>query len=130
MSHAEIVRALFADFNRGDFEAALAKLEPEVDWGEPPDMPDTGGDYRGREGVVAGFGRFMAAWDELRADLEHVEEVGERVVVLTHWHGRSKGTGIEVDQRLAQVYELREGRVARVRQFRELAEALAAARAP
>ena len=124
---AAIVRALFDDFARGDYEAALARLDPDVDWGEPPDMPETSGGYRGRDGVVSEFGRFMSAWAELRVDLEQVEEVGERVVVLTHWHGRSAGTGIEVDQRVAQVYEFRGGRVARVRQFREFPEALAAA---
>jgi uncharacterized protein len=129
MSGPELVRALFDDFTRGDYEAALAKLDPEVDWGEPPDMPETVGAYEGRRGVVAEFGRFMSAWAELTVELEEVREVGERVVVLTHWRGRSKGSGIEVDQRVAQVYEFREGRVARVRQFRELREALAAAAA-
>lgn len=127
MGDVEAVRELFANFNRGDFDAALAKLDPEVDWGEPPDMPDAGGAYRGREGVVAEFGRFMSAWDSLRVDLEEVEEVGGRVVVLTRWLGRSKGTGIEVDQHVAQVYELRDGRVVRVRQFRTLDEARTAA---
>lgn len=127
MPNAELVRALFGDFGRRDFEAALAKLDPEVDWGEPPDMPESVGAYRGREGVIAEFGRFMSAWAELEVDLEEVHEVGDRVVVLTRWRGRSKGTGIEVDQRVAQVYELRGGKVVRVRQFRELPEALAAA---
>ena len=126
-SNADIVRELFGDFGRGDFDAALAKLDPEVDWGEPPDMPETVGAYSGREGVVAEFGRFMSAWAELQVDLEQVEQAGERVVVLTRWRGRSKGTGIEVDQRVAQTYELRDGLVVRVRQFRELRDARNAA---
>ena len=125
--NAETVRRLFDDFARRDFDAALARLDPEVDWGEPPDMPETVGSYRGREGVVAEFGRFMAAWAELEVTLEDVREVGERVVVRTHWRGRSRGAGIEVDQFVSQVYDLRDGRVARVRQFRELDDALAAA---
>jgi ketosteroid isomerase-like protein len=126
MSNADLVRSLFDDFNRGDFEAAFAKIEGDVDWGEPPDMPDTGGAYRGHEGLVAGFGRFMGAWESISVDLEEVVERAGRVVVQTHWRGRSKGTGIEVDQRVAQVYELRDGKVTRVRQFRTLDEALAA----
>ena len=126
MSNADLVRALFDDFNRGDFEAAFAKVDEEVVWDEPPDMPDTGGSYRGHEGLVAGFGRFMGAWESISVDLEDVHERDGRVVVQTHWRGRSKGTGIEVDQRVAQVYELRGGKVTRVRQFRTLEEALAA----
>jgi ketosteroid isomerase-like protein len=124
-SNAEIVRALFDDFNRGDFEAALAKIADDVDWGEPPDIPESGS-YHGHEGVVKGIARFMGAWERLRVDLEDVIEAGERVVVMTHWVGRSRTSGIEVDQRVAQVYRLRDGRVTRVRQFRTLDEALAA----
>ena len=126
MSNADLVRTLFDDFNRGDFEAALAKVAEDVDWGEPPDMPDTGGAYRGHDGLTKGFARFLGAWESIRVDLEEVTAHGERVVVMTRWHGRSKGTGIEVDQRVAQVYELRDGKVTRVRQFRSLDEALAA----
>ncbi len=117
---------MFDAFNRGDFEAAFADVHEDVDWGEPPDMPDTGGAYHGHEGLARGFSRFLGAWEALRVDLIEVIEHGERVVVLTHWHGRSKGTGIEVDQKVAQVYELRDGKVAKVRQFRTLDDALAA----
>ena len=127
MQGPELVRRLFDAFGRADFDAALALVDEDVDWGEPPDMPDTGGGYRGHAGLRAGFGRFMGAWEELRVDLEEVTEVGERVVALTHWVGRSRGTGLEVDQRVAQVYELHEGKVAKVRQFRTRDEALAAA---
>jgi ketosteroid isomerase-like protein len=127
VSNAETVRALFDDFGGGDFEAAFGKVAEDVDWGEPPDMPDTGGAYRGHEGLVEGFGRFMRAWERIEVDLEDVVERDDgRVVVQTHWRGRSKGTGIEVDQRVAQVYELRDGKVTRVRQFRTLEEAHAA----
>ena len=125
MSNAELVRSLFDDFNRGDFETAFSKIDDDVDWGEPPDMPDTGGAYRGHDGLVEGFGRFMRAWESISVDLDDVLERGDRVVVQTHWRGRSKGTGIEVDQFIAQVYELQDGRVTRVRQFRTMEEALA-----
>ena len=125
--NADVVRRLFDAFNRGDFEGALALVQDDVEWGEPPDIPDTGGVYRGHEGLVAEFARFLEAWEELRVDLEEMTHVGGQVVVLTHWIGRSRGTRIEVDQRVAQVYELRDGKVARVRQFRTHEEALAAA---
>ena len=128
--NVEIVRRLFDDFNRRDFDAALEKVAADVDWGEPPDLPDSVGAYQGHEGMVKGFATFMGAWEELRVDPEEVVERGERVVVMTRWVGRSKGTGIEVDQRIAQVFDLRDGKVVKVRQFRELPDALAAADEP
>ena len=126
MSNAELVRALFDDFNRGDSEAALTRIHEDVEWDEPPDMPDTGGTYVGHEGMVKGFTRFMGAWETLRVDVEELIERGDRVIATTHWVGTSRSAGIEVDQRVAQVYELEDGKVRRLRQFRTLDEALAA----
>lgn len=124
----DTVRALFDDFNRGDFEAALRWLTEDVDWGPPPDMPEGGGEYRGHDAVVREFSRFMGVWEQLRVGLVDAADVGERVLATTHWDGRSR-SGIDVDQHVFQVYELRDGKVARVRQFRTRDEALAAASA-
>ena len=118
---------MFDDFNRGDFDAALAKIHADVDWGSPPDMPDIDEPWQGQEALYKGIERFMLAWEELTTHIDELREEGDVVVLDTHWVGRSKGTGIEVQQRMAQVYELRDGKVARVRQFRTFGEALAAA---
>jgi ketosteroid isomerase-like protein len=124
---AELIGQLFDDFNRGDFEAALAKVHEDVDWAAPPDMPDVSEDWRSRDEMQAGITRFMLAWEHLQVDLaEVVRDGGERVVVDTRWHGRSRGTGIDVDQRIAQVYDLEDGKVRRVRQFRTREQALEA----
>ena len=130
MSAAETVRRLFDSFNRGDFEASLALIDEEIEWDEPPNMPDTGGTYHGHEGMVSGFRRYMGAWETLRVDPEELIAAGpDRVVVVTHWMGRSRAAGVEVDQRVSQLYELREGKVVRLRQFRTREEALEAAQA-
>jgi ketosteroid isomerase-like protein len=39
-------------------------------------------------------------------------------------HGRGRGSGAEVDQRLTMIWLVREGKIARVRVYRERAEAL------
>jgi ketosteroid isomerase-like protein len=124
---AELVRALFDDFNRGDFDAALSKLHEDVDWEAPPDMPDVSEAWRGPDEVFGGIARFVAAWDHLDVDLEVLRDAGDRVVIDSRWAGRSRGTGIDVEQRFAQIYDLRGGKIARVRQFRTPEEALAAA---
>ena len=129
MSPAETVRRLFDHFARGDFDGAMELLAEDVEFGEPPDMPDTGGTYHGHDGVRAGFRSFMGAWAELRVDTEELIEAGpDRVIALTRWQGRSRGSEIEVEQRVAQLYVVRDGKVTSVRQFhtREEAEAAAA----
>ena len=126
MSSADVLQRMVADFNRGDFESALTAVHDDVEWEVPPGMPDAMGIWSGREELIEGFARFIAGWEQLSSELEVLRELDDRVVADSHWIGRSRGTGIEVDQHIAQVYDLRDGKVARVRQFRTPEEALAA----
>ena len=49
------------------------------------------------------------------------------MLVTIHHRGRGKASGMEIDAHFFVVYTLREGKVARVDEFRELANALEAA---
>ena len=44
------------------------------------------------------------------------------MLVTIHHRGRGKASGMEIDARFFVVYTLREGKVARVDEFRELGE--------
>jgi ketosteroid isomerase-like protein len=56
-----------------------------------------------------------------------VIDAGEEVFVLMHQYGTGKGSGAEVEQRFAQLWTFREGKVVRYRGFRNRADALKAA---
>ena len=61
-----MVRGQIDAFNRGDYEAALAVLDEEVEWHVPDvaalDAPASGL-IRGRERVAETFARWLEAWD-------------------------------------------------------------------
>jgi hypothetical protein len=45
VGHDEIIwelRAAYAAFNRGDFDAAVAALDPKIEWTEPTEFPGGG----------------------------------------------------------------------------------------
>jgi ketosteroid isomerase-like protein len=90
--NVEIVRANIDAFNRGDYEAALAVLDQDVEWHVPDvaalDAPASGM-VRGRERVAEVFARWLGAWDpfsfEVTEILGHGEQVflaGYRLVVV------------------------------------------------
>ena len=84
--------------------------------------------YRGREGFV----EFMRTWIGSFADwsfrIERLIDAGDdQVVVLAHQTATGKGSGVSVELHLGQVQELEDGRVIRVRNDLEHAEALEAA---
>jgi ketosteroid isomerase-like protein len=53
-------------------------------------------------------------------------DAGDTVVVLMHQRGRGKGSGIEVEGRHGQTWTLKDGKIVRHAQYRDLDQALEA----
>jgi uncharacterized protein len=123
------VRAMIDAFNRGDFETSLGFLDDDIEWHDPTDVP--GADvHRGPEGVRAFFVRWLGAWETYTAEVEEVIDAGDKVVVVHHEWGRGKGSGVEIDNRSANVFDVRDGKVIRKRPFPDREQALAAVSFP
>ena len=124
----EVVRAGFEALNEGGVEALIPFIHPEFEATTPPELaaePDT---YRGHDGVRRYFASFYDAMDRVTFEAEDFIAVGDRVVVPMVLRARGRTTGIEVEQRVAQVWTLREGKAIGAEAFGTLDEALAAAR--
>jgi ketosteroid isomerase-like protein len=117
----EVVQALFTALDGEDWEAALGAFDPEVEW-----CP-TEGTFRGLEGVVSSLVEWLEPWDEHHIEPEEFLEAGDRVLAVIHLTGRGEASGMEIDQRFFQVYEVRSGRIVRMVEFVRRAEALEAA---
>jgi ketosteroid isomerase-like protein len=126
-TNTRAVRDLFAAFQRGDVGSVLGLLAEEVEWssGGPPEIPYAG-TYRGR-GEVA---RFLAALDaELDYEQWEPQEFiaqGDTVAVVGEERWRAKRTGKAVDNPWVLVLTLRDGKVARFRNFEDTAAVAAA----
>ena len=70
--------------------------------------------------------RWASAFDELKVTFEEIIDAGDQVVVVAHHKGRGQASGVEVDTRFYEVYTLRQGKVSRVDEYIERAEALEA----
>jgi ketosteroid isomerase-like protein len=67
----------------------------------------------------------MDTWERHRMDLEAPVVVGQTVVALVHHTGRAKGSGIDVEQRGAQLFRVENGMIVFWRPYTDRAEALA-----
>jgi len=65
--------------------------------------------YLGREGAKQFLAEWADAWDDWEMEVEEYIDAGERVVVIVNQRGRSKGTGIPVEMRFAQVWTFQDG---------------------
>jgi uncharacterized protein len=128
--NVQIVQRLFAEFGRGDIQAILEMLADDVEWRipGPSDELQTAGTWRGREDI-----RRMFAIVAEEAEFEQFEPRefvarGDQVVALGRWRARYKPTGRSYETEWAMVFTLREGKVARIREYSDTAAWVAATR--
>jgi ketosteroid isomerase-like protein len=124
--NVEVVRRAIAAYNRRDFEAMRALNHPdvEVDWSASRGLE--AGVHRGQEEVLRFYRDFLETFEEVRIEPEGFIESGDSVIVPNSTQIRGRD-GIETVARSALAFELRGGRVARVRLYQETHEALEAA---
>lgn len=116
-SNEQRVRAIYDAFGRGDVDAVLGAMMPDVEWHEAEGLP-YGGLHRG-PGVVAEkvFGPLMRDVPDFSVTPEEVVASGDTVHVVCRYRGTGRATGRSLDLGVVHVWDLRDGRVARFRQF-------------
>jgi ketosteroid isomerase-like protein len=124
LENVELVRQGFEAFNSGDIDRILSFTGPDLEIEVPPGLsaePDT---YRGDAGVRRYFQSFDEAMGEVHFQAERFWDAAEAVVVDVRVTARGKQTAILVEQRAAQLWTIRGGRVIRIRAYASLSEAL------
>jgi ketosteroid isomerase-like protein len=121
----EPVRRLFAAFNKHDWGAFSAELDPEVEYA-PFEEHAT---FRGPEAVAQYAKRWLEAWETFSAEAEEIESTSaeDRGFITVRFRGKGKASGVEIDDPFFWVYELRGGRLYRISEYTDRAEALEAA---
>ena len=120
--NVEIVRRSLEAYRRGDLDAALAHVHPEIVWSPYEEAP-----MRGVDAVRTYLRRWEGEWEELETTPEDFIDAGDQVVAVIHFRGRGRGSGIEVEARSYSVYTLRDDKTVRMEEFIEREQALEAA---
>ena len=122
----DLVRSIVADWERGDFtsaEWADDKIEFVL-----PDGPDPGS-WTGIAAMGDAWGRRISTAESFRIEAEEFRELDdERVLVLTPVGGRSKTTGLDLEQmsrKGATLFHIRNGKVTRLVPYFDRDRALA-----
>ena len=122
--NVEIVRRAFAYeiHGVGDRAEAEAIFDPQVVMNPSDEKPSYG-----FEAMRSDYVRWASAFEGLSVTIEEIIDAGDQVLVVAHHEGRGRRSGVQVDTRFYEVYTVREGKVSRVDEFTERAEALEAA---
>lgn len=125
-----LVESIYEAFGRGDVEALVARLHPDVVFTMhgPPAIP-YGGVRRGPAEVGAWFGEIASAITFGSMAPETIIASGDMVAVQGSESGRSINTGRNYESGFVHVWKLRDGLVLRMDDYVDsaaLARALAA----
>ena len=121
--NVERVQRLYEYLNQGDIDAALALLDPGVEWWTRVDTLDTE-IAKGREGWRARWAEITGVFEEFHQEPTEVIDAGEYVVVCVDQVARTRG--VLIDQHEVHVFRLRDGLVIELREFHEKRHALEA----
>jgi ketosteroid isomerase-like protein len=122
--NVELVRRMWEAFLENDLQSALSSYDPDVEW-DGTNLPD-GKVGRGLDAIMDHITRWSAMWESWNVEVERVIDAGgDHVVVLIRETGRST-SGLDMDERHAELYRIRDGRIVRRQGFSDPNEALKA----
>jgi ketosteroid isomerase-like protein len=114
-ANMELVRSIYADWQRGDYSAA-EWAHPDIEY-EVVGGPDAGR-WTGLAGMAASHREVLGAFAEFRIKADEYKQLDdERVLVFDHSSGRGRTSGIQTGQirtDAANLFHIRGGKVFRL----------------
>lgn len=122
--NVDVAQGLYQAFGRGDVPAALGAMTDDIEWHEAEGMP-YGGVYHGPQQVAENvFGPITTDVDGFSVTPQQLVGSGETVVAVVRYSGTGKTTDKHLDLEVVHVWDLRDGKLARFRQFIDTAKFL------
>src|SRR5215207_5212162 len=113
--NVDVVLDQFAAVNERDFARAMSLYAEDVELVVHRDAFLEGGTFRGRDAVGQWFGNWFATFEPgYHFDIKEARDLGGLVLLVASHHGRGRSSGAEVRGQTAYLYEVRNGKVARV----------------
>ena len=111
--------------NRGDVEALLEELDPEVEWHDVFGLM-LGGEatvYRGNDGVRELFGDLYDAFDEIHNEYPEIRDLGDRTIAIGRLRARGNESGAATESPIWTISQWKNGKLTRIRTYLDAKEA-------
>ena len=118
----EVVRAVYAAWNRAEFPGPPELLNPEIEYVNPPDAIEAGTRH-GLAAFTRALKKTLEGWETWQMDVEEMSANGEDVAVIVRYRARGRASGAEIAGRESALWTVRDGRVVRYAWFHGHADA-------
>src|SRR2546428_6512581 len=122
--NVEVVRAVYDCWRQGDFRATANKVAPDFEWKQVHGVVEPGS-HVGADASRA-LRSIFEVYEDLCVEAEEYVDAGDTIVVVARAHGTARGSGLHMDQRLAQAWTVLDGIPARMEQYPSREDALEA----
>ena len=126
--NAERLHSIYEGFwKRGDWNAGAAIMAPDIEW-YTMDVDATLGSTRyGPRAVNQFFAEWLEAWEIADVDWQITEITPDLLLVKSRLTTRGRGSGLEAEAEIGQVWEFKDGLAVRQHMYRTYEEAQRAA---
>jgi ketosteroid isomerase-like protein len=121
-----LLRGFYESLNQGELDKTLELCDPAVEVYKNPDVVAVIAP-RGHKEVATYLRSWLDTWDEYRPEPEEFIESGDQVVALVHLRARGKGSRFQIEEHVADVFTVKDGKIATLRLYVERGKALEAA---
>jgi uncharacterized protein len=126
--NVDVIRQGWDAWLRGDLPGLFRQFDPEIVWDTSHfrDWPESA--YHGIAGVERFLNEWLDVWDDYEVGVEDVLAAPDGRVVSLIWHrGKGRNSGLAMEMEMAQIATVRDGKVTRLDNYDDRAEALEAA---
>jgi ketosteroid isomerase-like protein len=110
------MRRGYEAFNRGDVDAMLELIDPDVAMFETPESPERV-EQHSHQGVIDYLKSVREVFEVWRLEPISFTENGDKLLVELHQHARGKGSGLEIDGRIFHVWTIRDDKGTRIEAY-------------
>lgn len=121
MSNLATVQHLYDAFGRRDWPAVRELFAPDIEWIQNEGFPNGGRHVSAHAVLNDVFTKFRDEWTSWQALVTEWLDAGSAIVALGEYRGTHRATGKATVAVFAHVYEVRDGRITRFRQFTDTA---------
>lgn len=125
-ANLSLVQSLYTAFASRDRERILSIMHPDIEWVQNDGFPG-GGAHKGAVHVLDNvLSQFRRDWDNWRARVTEWHDAGDTIIAIGVYEGTNKATGKQLSAGFAHIYEVKDGRIVRFRQYTDTALVLQA----
>src|SRR4051812_35361057 len=124
--NVKLLRRFYESFNQNDLDSVLELCTEDVEVYKDPEVVEMVAAFmpRGRERVAQYLRGWLDSWGEYQARPEEFLQSGGEIAALTRNRARGKNSQFEIEGEMADVFTVREGRIASLRLYIERGTAM------